>query len=350
MNLRRSTNLSLGSLLVAGLLGGCSNGVGGVSPVTSAPQSSAIGVISRNYFTGVHENLGSGKHFNQWIRKGLSKVRLLYVSDYSNGVVWVYDYPSTGTLVGTLSTGLFRPQGMCVDKDQNIYIANTGDNEVLEYAHGGSSPIATFTLPNEYPSGCAISPTNGDLAVGVATGVSSSGQLVIFHKGVPTTYNADPGYYMPFPGYDNKGNCFIEEDSGGPGINHVKELRAGGSSLVSLTHPSFGIVMAGIVAFDGKHYVVGDQQSKSGNPVLYQATLKGTILTEDHVTSLLGPAGVQVAQPFIKPGVKGVVGADLGNSFADTWTYPAGGNPRPGKHIVLPAKGDPVGVVISNGN
>jgi hypothetical protein len=220
---------------------------------------------------------------------------------------------------------------------------------VLEYAHGGSSPIATFSLPNEYPAACAINPTNGDLAVGVATGVSSSGQLVIFHNEEPTTYSADPGWYMFYPGYDNKGNCFIME-YGGPNENRVKELPAGGSSLVSLTHPTFGIVTAGIVAFDGKHYVLGDQQGNSGTPILYQATLKGTILTEVRAIHLLGSPNVQVAQAFIKPGANGVVGADLGNSLAETWSYPSGGNPQPGKHIVLPAKGDPVGVVVSSGN
>ena len=87
---------------------------------------------------------------------------MLYASDSSADLVKVFSYPR-GKLVGTL-TGFQTPQGMCVDKAGNVFITNSGAAQILKYAHGGTTPIATIADPGEHPIGCAISPVNGDLA------------------------------------------------------------------------------------------------------------------------------------------------------------------------------------------
>ena len=40
---------------------------------------------------------------------------------------------------------------------------------------------------------------------------------------------------------------------------------------------------------------------------------------------------IDVTQPYIKRGMKGVVGADVYSGAVYTWAWPAGGQPRPNK-------------------
>jgi hypothetical protein len=84
---------------------------------------------------------------------------LLYITGGTNEV-YVFSYPD-GKLVQTL-TGLQNPNGECVDPSGDIYITqSTGD--IVEYAHGGGSPINTFYAA--YATyGCAVDPTTGNLA------------------------------------------------------------------------------------------------------------------------------------------------------------------------------------------
>src|SRR5579863_1388101 len=88
---------------------------------------------------------------------------LLYVSDTVTGDVYVFSYPK-GKLVQTL-TGFADPAGECVDATGNVFVANTGSSNVLEYAHGGSSPIATLDDSGYFRVGCAVDPVTGNLAV-----------------------------------------------------------------------------------------------------------------------------------------------------------------------------------------
>lgn len=58
-------------------------------------------------------------------------------------------------IVGQLS-GFKKPHGMCSDSHGNVYITNTQASNILEYAHGGTKPIQTFSDPGENPVDCDI--------------------------------------------------------------------------------------------------------------------------------------------------------------------------------------------------
>jgi hypothetical protein len=77
-----------------------------------------------------------------WMEASAKSGQLLYISDYTASNVTVYRYPA-GALVGTL-TGFDAPQGECVDSSGNVWITNSGTSQLFEYAHGGTSPIATL--------------------------------------------------------------------------------------------------------------------------------------------------------------------------------------------------------------
>jgi hypothetical protein len=42
----------------------------------------------------------------------------------------------------------------------------TRSNEILEYAHGGTTPTATLADPTGTPSACSVDESTGSLAVG----------------------------------------------------------------------------------------------------------------------------------------------------------------------------------------
>ena len=89
--------------------------------------------------------------------------RLLYLSDAGTNDVVVYRYPSL-VEAGVL-TGFDEPQGECVDKAGNVWITNSLVSNVLEYAHGGTTAIATLSDRGQYPVGCSVDEKSGTLAV-----------------------------------------------------------------------------------------------------------------------------------------------------------------------------------------
>ena len=67
---------------------------------------------------------------------------LLYISNYLMGL-------SKTTLgrssrITKLWRGFTHQDGLCTDAHGDVFVANTNANNILEYAHGGTKPIATL--------------------------------------------------------------------------------------------------------------------------------------------------------------------------------------------------------------
>lgn len=263
---------------------------------------------------------------------------LLYISDYQNDAVYTYSYPK-GTYLGKL-TGFNRPYGQCVDAKGNVYIANSAGQSVIEYAHGGTSPIATFKTTG-YPIGCAVAP-NGDLAVAnFETPGSGDGDVAIFTSpsGTPSTYSNAACFFMLPPAYDAKGNLFLQCLSRSS-ASSVVYLPAGGSSLDTIAF-DHTITYAGGVAWDGKYVVLTDQEFGGSNAAgFYQAALHGTKLQAAGSTTLSDDCSgtyLDFVQPFVvgkkntpvnrKQGTTVIAGNSNCAKRLDIWAYPAGGAP-----------------------
>ena len=95
--------------------------------------------------------------------------------------------------VGQL-TGFHYPQGQCVDKRGDIWIARFANGgspvSMVEYAHGATNPIATI-VPDGNPIGCSVEPITGSLAVANRTIPNQTyGDIEIWRKPLrkPTKY------------------------------------------------------------------------------------------------------------------------------------------------------------------
>ena len=245
---------------------------------------------------------------------------LLYVSDTETSNVYVYTYPG-GVLKQTLG-GFIDPGGECVDAKGNVFVTNTGGLDIVEYAHGASTPAATLNDPGYFPFGCSVNPTTGNLAVtnfSTASG-SGSGNVVIYEraKGKPKKRYGDAAIGgMLLCGYDDKGNLFVN------GLTQASttgfaELPKGGKKLVNITLDQ-NIVAAGGVQWDGKYVAVGDEASDT----IYRFSISGKKGTTAGTAALSG--GSAVVQFWID-GSK-IVGPNSGLGTVGIWKYPAGGAP-----------------------
>jgi hypothetical protein len=146
----------------------------------------------------------------------------------------VFTYPG-GKNVGSISSD--EPQGECTSKTSNgdWWVVQSGNDEILEYAHGGTTPLKTLSEDVGEAAGCTVDPTTGNLAVTVL----GTSDLVVFAGGSGSgTILSDSLYSTYSAAYDDKGDLFV---SGITNTDHYAliELPKGSSSFETITlHPN----------------------------------------------------------------------------------------------------------------
>jgi hypothetical protein len=300
----RNCNVVLGFLAAGALIAGC--GGGQSTPALSSQNAS----VTRTQ---------SGRA-GSWMDRAATKGSLLYVSSVLTNDVYVYSYPA-GQLVGTL-TGFSTPYGICADKNANVWIVNDGAQEVVEYAHGGTTPIATLGDPGEYPEGCAVDPATGNLAVTNFYATSGPGSVSVYAgaRGAPQIYS-DPSFAnVRFCGYDADGNLFADGVDGSSSFV-LAELRKGASAFKNVAFRQ-SIEWPGGVQWDGKYIAVGDTDAGK----IYRTTAKGNVVG---TTTLSGANYVN--QFWIVKGKRhkpsSVIAPSQDGGVVGVYKYPAGGGP-----------------------
>lgn len=250
--------VKIAAIFIAAGLTGCS-----LPPASTPVSRSALNLSTR------HSNLSARSR--TWMSPDASGKSLLYVSYYS--AVQVYDY-ETDTQVGNLSY-FAHAGGSCTDAHGNVYIANYGDADVLEFSHGGTKP-RYIVDPSADPVDCSIDPTTGNLAV--INGNASPGNVAIYAggKGKPKVYKSPFSTSLVSGAYDPSGNLLVSAYQNNT-IDFAM-LPAGKTKMESVTLPYqqdwYG---PAYVRWDGEYFVVDFQTSYTRSPaVLIMYTLKGT--------------------------------------------------------------------------
>lgn len=294
----------------AALLAGCGSSQPPIGVPGATPQIPAI---------ATHVDHGSSRMAPQ--AKGED---LLYVTRES--VVAVYSYPR-GTLEGLL-TRFSYSLGDCVDKNGKIYITDYTENTIAEYAHGGTQPIKTLSVPGSGPVACAVDPASGDLAVTSAGNSSGGANLAVYSKakGTPKTYTDPAILNYGYCTYDDAGNLFVD---GSPAQGHgydyeLARLPRGGNSLQAVTI-QYGLSWGAGLQWDGHYLAIGQPVV----PHILRYTISGGYGTYAGSTPL---SGAYDAFQFIIAGKKAIV-ANLYyyDRYITRWDvlvfkYPAGGS------------------------
>jgi hypothetical protein len=249
---------------------------------------------------------------------------LLYASDWKAGEIFVFTYPA-GTLVQTISDDEY-PLGLCSDAGGNVWVMNFngGYDQVVEFAHGGSTPIRMLDDPNSEPRGCSVDPLTGNLAV-----VNSEPPTVVVYPpgtSQPQTYAAGVDY--PFAcAYDAKGDLFVDGYHLKSGDRFgLAELPYGGARFVRVAVMA-ALGLPGNIQWDGSDLAVGDFASP-GTIYRLKIEQRKKVATLAATVTLNGPdrqppEGVEfwladgtVVMPF---------GTEKNIDKIGFWSYPAGG-------------------------
>jgi hypothetical protein len=231
------------------------------------------------------------------------------------------------------------PFGDCVDKKGDVFITDRGAAAIYEYAHGGSSPIATLQDASEEPQECSVDFKTGDLAVSnvlSGDGGSEADSVSIYKaaKGTPPIVTDSAIYDFGYCSYDNHSNLFVDGVNGNRVV--VAELPSGKSQFTNLQVSGAKLLGAGGVRWAGKYLAVGDS-----GPTVYQFSISSGKATKEGSTTLSG--GYYVGDFWISG--DDIIGPGGGSGNVGVWKYPAGGGPIKS----LSGFTDPVGATVSAG-
>jgi hypothetical protein len=266
-------------------------------------------------------------HGKSWMKPGTSSGELVYVSSPTTDDVYVFAYPS-GQLVGTL-TGFSDPTGLCSDANGNVWVSNVDQGTLVEYAHGGTSVIATLDDDGR-PENCSVDPTTGNLAVanfGYSIAVYQDAQ------GMPTYYSTDGLISFIYAiTYDGSGNVYVA------GFRRHSGWLPKGSSKVAKFELIPNPRSHGSFEWDGQYLAV---LTKTKTPEDQVTRYK----LSAHMGKMVGSAPLNLlshdAQFWIHDSGLVAADADAGNVYF--YKYPAGGRPT---HTIAGLE-DPLGVTIS---
>ena len=197
-----------------------------------------------------------------WMSPDAKDLDLIYVSDSATYDVYVYTR-TKGRLVGTL-TDQNNPAGLCTDTKGDVFVTQLYGHQIVEYKHGGTTPIRTLSHPGYEPGACSVDWSTGNL--GVANIVSDEfgqGNLVVYPNasGNPTTYSPPGGasgdwFSVNDVGFDFTGNAYFAGTCNGAFCAGV--LPSGSSTTENVTL-SVSPRSPGTVQSDGVYMTFADQ-------------------------------------------------------------------------------------------
>jgi hypothetical protein len=268
-------------------------GGGGIGPVLTTGGASAQGhALAPGAAAGARNRTGSAgllassvvpaERGPSWMLPEAKSETLLYVSDLYNNLVDVYSYPNL-KVVGQLKTDMLSPDGLCTDKKGDVFVVNNtpNDDDVLEFAHGGTTPIQTLSDPAQVAVSCSVDPVTGNLAVTNIENISEGpGSISIYTgaTGYPMMYSApNIGSYY-YCGYDDKGNLYIDGFSGGisEGSFEFAEMPKGKATFNSIALKGATINFPGNIFYDGKYVDVADQDEARNGYIITSAIYRTT--------------------------------------------------------------------------
>lgn len=254
--------------------------------------------------------------------------RLLYVSDPGTNSVQVFAVG--GGLTQTL-TGFNAPQGECVDGAGNVYVANRLAHNVLEYAHGGTSPIKTLDDQGQLPVGCAI--RGNTVAVANLKPIGAGPGSIAVYVGSatsPTAVYSNPTVFarINFVGYKGP-TLYLAGTTPSGAYQFGKMVPSGTISGLTINGGAFGMpsMVGGVQHPPSTNYVALGSTASS---YIYHVSIGATSATTIGKTTLTGTCGASTGFFIDQPaaGQRILYDPEPCNLHSVTvHKYPAGGPP-----------------------
>jgi hypothetical protein len=297
----------------AALLGGC----GGSQPSLGAP-----GAMPRNPAIATHADRGKS-----WMLPEAKSEGLLYIADACGGLC-ISTYPA-GKLVGSIA---IAAGFLCTNQQGDVFVTtqNGSTGQIVEFAHGGTEPIATLADTGYFPFGCSVDKTTGNLAVANYLGFDDqNGNVTIYPagKGSPVTYTPPNIAHPFFCAYDNDGNLYVDGNDYSGVV--IAKLAKGSSGFTDMTLNA-NLQDAGPLQWHSNYLAAG--YGDVARSEVYRIAVSGSNGTVEGVTHLA--LGTKMrnegAQFWIQADTMLIPVRRLGRLFDEIgfWRYPAGGKVR----------------------
>jgi hypothetical protein len=249
---------------------------------------------------------------------------LLYIQTGQNIViVSITAWQIVGSIAGNGNIG-----DVCSDPYTGDVFVPQNDT-VLEYAHGGTTPIATLHAPKGYTAlrGCSVDPTTQNLAMTSGLPYHGSPAIIVFpgEQDDPMIYRKKKLSTLGATAYDSVGNLYLDVYDG-RGKFFIGEIKAGQNQF-NLIRPRAGLVV-GKMQWDGT-YLVGQVPREQGlGSTVYQLHIVGnraTVVNAIRFAKAAPISGFWISGGTLFQGFGKV--PHRKNEALGAWQYPSGGKP-----------------------
>lgn len=266
-----------------------------------------------------------------------------FFSDYIRNAVYIYAH---GKRIATL-TGFANPSGLATDASANLYVANEGAANILEYAPPYSRTPTTLNDPGQFPVDVAVDSHGNVAACSLGSPSFGAGSVSFYPPGSsnPTnTISSTSLREVYFCAFDANGNLYLDGLDPTYSFFIAGEIVGGisGTAITTLTTTNTILYPGGVQVTTNGQIAFMDQ---GPGPAIYSYNppVSGSLGSPVATTPLTG-ANDPVSFAFDK-GITDVFIADAGLVSATKYAYPAGGSPL--RSHKLPAGGLPIGAAIT---
>ena len=270
-------------------------------------------------------------------------VTKIFVSDAINNVVNIYN--PAGKMIGQL-TGFSQPQGLATDTKGNLYVADTGNSQILVYAPPYTKAPKKLADPGYFPAGVAVVTIGTSTYVGVSNICSAPscgpGGFIVYKNGKaqkPIMSSLISRVY--FVGFDAKGNLYAD------GQDSTSAVVIGEIANAATTGKTFKVLKTGnAISFPGgievttKGLIALDDQN-GASIFSYNPPKNGSLGNPVATTALTG-SGDAVTFTFTNDN-KDIWTADAANAASLEFAYPKGGS---AVKTIAVTGGQPIGVAV----
>jgi hypothetical protein len=262
---------ALGAAAAIAALAGCSGGASAVNPIAGGSTGQTAQHVSPMSVSRIPSMMNPAKmallHPSRvqpkgWMSKDVATGdSLLYASQFFTSDIQVYRQSGTGqSPVGTIVNGVINPQGMTVSSNGDLYVANTGANNILVFHKGRLNPYRTLADPNQFPVDVAVAADGTVYASNIFDTSAVAGSVSKYAPGAnsPTaTYAVPNNLKVLFDALNDDGTLYVNYIDLNSGLGAMVKFYPGSNSA-DLTGVTTGF--PGGMQFDNTHDLLGLDQ------------------------------------------------------------------------------------------
>lgn len=148
-----------------------------------------------------------------WISPNIGQTPIIYGSSYNGGFINIYDLKGKNqTIIGQLTADLVSPQGMAVDGQHRLWVANTNAGEIVAFARGSTTPFRILQDTDEFPVAVAVDESGNVYAANAQSTTGGPGTVTVWAPGhkKPTAVLTDSDFILCLGlGVDATGDLFV---------------------------------------------------------------------------------------------------------------------------------------------